>query len=106
MLQDLITITPNPTSSNVTFVLLEAVLNSYRNRASDFPALEPFSVHLQLLFNERIIHQWTIDNYWDQVETISEEYLKEVGTYLLVCNFTGSKGCTASAAVSFMVIKK
>ena len=101
----LISLSPNPTSSNITFILLTPITKSYGNK-SDFPNLKPVSVHLQLLFNEKIIHQWNIENYWDQVETIPEGYLKESGTYLLVCNFKGSEGCTATASTSFMVIKK
>jgi hypothetical protein len=102
--EDLITITPNPTSSNVSVNLLSGVMEPYID--GTFTNAKSFTVHLQLLFNEKIIHQWSIENYWDEVVLVFEEYLKEVGTYLLVCNFVGSAGCTASTSASFMVIKK
>ena len=103
---ELINITPNPTSSSVNVKLLLGFLRTHN--AEDSRKHKPVSVHFQLLFNERIIRQWNVDSYsyLEDVVIIPEEYLKESGTYLLVCNFTGTEGCTASAAASFMVVKK
>ena len=101
---DLINISPNPTSSNVNVKLLSGLMERFDKE--NFPNHKPIQVKLQLLFNERTIHQWSIENYWDEIFTISDEHLKESGTYLLVCNFMGSAGCTTSDSASFMVVKK
>jgi hypothetical protein len=109
---DLVSISPNPTMSFVNIQLLSPIIKFYEKNASSMKVslmnleLNGFFVHLQLLINEKIIHQWNIENYWNAIEKIPEEYLKEQGTYLLVCNFVGAEGCTFSASNSFMVIKK
>ncbi|MCL2039763.1 MAG: hypothetical protein FWG85_04965 [Bacteroidetes bacterium] len=96
----LVIVTPNPTSSNVSVKLLSCIVEIWGHSK-----IFPMPVDFQLLFNEKIIHKWT-NNYCNEIEIIPEEYLKESGTYLLVCNFIGSTGCTASVSASFMVIKK
>ena len=99
-----IIITPNPTSSFINVILFSYFSGQDLSKIPDF--YPPIKVDCQLIFNERIIRQWSIKNYRYTTETIPEEYLKEGGSYALVCNFTGPRGCTASASASFMVIKR
>ena len=73
---------PNPTSSSVSVKLLTCISQLWGHYK-----IFPLSVEFQLLFNERIIHNW-INNNCSEIEIISDEYLQESGTYLLVCNFT------------------
>ena len=95
----LLIITPNPTYSNATVKMLSQLSIQYKRN------LFPIATEFQLLYNQRIIHQWT-NYYCYETETIPSEYLNESGTYALVCKFIGPTGCTASALASFMVIKK
>ena len=96
-----VSINPNPTSSSANVKIFSNYDYGKRN-----PPEFSMTVSFQLIFNERIIRQWSIKNYRYTTETIPDEYLKEGGSYALVCNFTGPRGCTASASASFMVIKR
>ena len=97
----IVIVSPNPTSSSATIKLLSNVINRGYNLS-----MSPLTIDFQLLYNERIIHQWTINNYYYNGVTISEEYLRESGSYMLVCNFIGPTGCTASYSTTFMVVKR
>ena len=98
-----IIISPNPTPSSVSVRYFSYFSGQDILNSNFYP---PIKVECQLIFNERIIRQWTVDNYRYTIETIPEEYLKESGSYALVCNYLGIRGCTASASASFMVVRK
>ena len=109
----LVIVSPNPTSSYVNVKLLSSVAEIIVAEAEIFEmygyryhyrSIFPMPVHFQLLYNERIIREWT-NNNCNEIEVIPAEYLKERGSYLLVCHFIGPTGCTASTTASFMVIK-
>jgi len=92
-------ITPNPTSSAANIKLFSNIINR------GYELTNPVKVDFQLLYNQRIIHQWSIDKYYYTAVSIPADHLKETGTYLLICSFTGPKGCIKSYSSAFMVIK-
>ena len=102
----IINISPNPTTTSNVNYKITSKYSPDNDECYYFVKFPPVSIEFQLIFNGEIIHHWTISEYHCTTETITEDYLKEGGSYALVCNFVGPRGGTASASASFMVIKK
>ena len=101
----IVNITPNPTYSSV-----EVSIENYystKNKDNEYLTDARQSCQFQLVFNERIIHQWEKDfpRGTPIRFTIPQEQISEAGTYALVCNMVGPANHPRSVSGTFMVMK-
>ena len=93
-------ISPNPTTSSIHYYI-----TAYYDKKQNYFEMHPVRADFQLVYNERIIHQWSIENYNSKIQELPANYLQERGTYKLACYLTGPRGNKAVVSGTFMVKK-